>query len=135
MTNNFPKEFKSKLPSSHSNAPYSDYVNAKGSDKSAHFHFERETDGSFLGYATERPIWNVKHTVDGFNYEVVGCVTAFDGDEVRCTFRLPEQFNPFGEDENVQEFTASGSHPFEAFENAVGQFVVFSINADRGGVL
>ena len=36
---------------------------------SAHFHFERETDGSFLGYATERPIWNVKYTVDGFNYE------------------------------------------------------------------
>tara|TARA_E500000178_G_C16761293_1_gene634908 strand:+ start:290 stop:676 length:387 start_codon:yes stop_codon:yes gene_type:complete len=123
MTINYPEEFKSKLTSSHSDAPYSDYVNAKGTDKSSYFHFERETDGSFLGYATERPIWNVRHTLNGYDYKVVGCVTAFDNDEVRCTFHLPNEFDPYGEDKDFVAYTASGSHPFEAFENAIEKYV------------
>ena len=120
----YSKEFKTKLAIT-STARYGDYVNVKGSDKSAHFMFMRE-ENSFLDYHTDRPIWNVKHTLDGGNYEVVGCVTAFDGDEVRCTFRLPDQFNPYGEqdEEDFQEYTSSGSHPFEAFENAIEKYLI-----------
>ena len=123
----YSKEFKTQLTLLTSNAPYGEYVNAKGSDKSSQFHFEREIDPkSFYGYATEIPIWNVRYTVDGFNYKVVGCVTAFDNDEVRCTFRLPDQFNPYGEqdEEDFVEYTASGSHPFEAFENAIEKYLI-----------
>ena len=122
----FPVEFKSKL-SNTSTSAWGDYVNAMGSDKSSHFHFERELDGErlFNGYVTERPIWNVRYTHDGANYEVIGCVTAFDNDEIRCTFRLPDEFDPYGEqdDEDFVEYTASGSHPFEAFENAIAKYV------------
>ena len=123
----FPVEFKSKLPNT-STSSWGDYVNAMGSNKSSHFHFERErsiNNGLFGHYAKERPIWNVRYTHDGANYEVVGCVTAFDGDEIRCTFKLPDVFNPYGEqdDEDFVEYTASGSHPFEAFENAIAKYV------------
>ena len=122
----FPEEFKSKLFSfQQSNAAWGDYVNSKGSDKSAHFLFERDVDSKSGDYATDRPIWNVKHSLNGYDYEVCGCVTAFDGDEVRCTFKLPDQFNPFGEqyEEELVEYTASGSHPFEAFENALSKYL------------
>ena len=75
-----------------------------------YFNYERnETLGTNGYYATERPIWNVKY-FDGYTYETIGCVTAFDGDEVRCTFKYLDV-----------EYTASGSHPFEAFENAVSK--------------
>ena len=120
----FPEEFKSQLYTL-STAAWGDYVNSKGSDKSAHFLFERERDGdnSFLDYATDRPIWNVKHSLNGYDYEVVGCVTAFDNDEIRCTFHLPNEFDPYGEDKDFVEYTASGSHPFEAFENALSKYL------------
>ena len=114
----FPNEFKSVLPSSQqANVAWGDYVNNKQSEVDVHFQFERETDR--LGYATERPIWEVKY-FDGYDYTVIGCVTAFDGDEVRCTFEDPKADKLYA-DQPVEKFTASGSHPFEAFENAVAK--------------
>tara|TARA_A100001011_G_C14310213_1_gene845194 strand:+ start:3311 stop:3697 length:387 start_codon:yes stop_codon:yes gene_type:complete len=119
----YPKEFKTKLRGTPA-VRWGNYVNVKGSDKSSYFLFEREGTGAF-DYHTERPIWNVKHTHNGYDYEVVGCVTAFDGDEVRCTFNLPDIFNPSGEqdEDDYKEYTASGSHPFEAFENAIQKYL------------
>ena len=114
----FPNEFKSVLPSfEQANVAWGDYVNNKQSEVDVHFQFERETDR--LGYATERPIWEVKY-FDGYDYTVIGCVTAFDGDEVRCTFEDPKADKLYA-DQPVEKFTASGSHPFEAFENAVAK--------------
>ena len=118
----FPEEFKSQLYTL-STAAWGDYVNSKGSDKSAHFLFERDVDSKSGDYATDRPIWNVKHSLNGYDYEVVGCVTAFDNDEIRCTFHLPNEFDPYGEDKDFVEYTASGSHPFEAFENALSKYL------------
>ena len=122
----FPEEFKSKLFSfQQSNAAWGNYVNARGSENSPYFHFERDCDSKSGDYATDRPIWNVRHSLNGYDYKVVGCVTAFDNDEIRCTFRLPNEFDPYGEqdDEDFVEYTSSGSHPFEAFENAVGKYL------------
>ena len=117
----YPKEFKTKLRGTPT-VRWGNYVNVKGSDKSPYFLFEREGSGAF-DYHTERPIWNVKHTHNGYDYEVVGCVTAFDGDEVRCTFSLPD--NPYGEQDKdaLIEYSASGLHPFEAFENAIQNYL------------
>ena len=112
----YPTEFKSVLPSfEQANVAWGDYVNNRQSEVDMHFQFERdfernETLGTNGYYATERPIWNVKY-FDGYTYETIGCVTAFDGDEVRCTFKYLDV-----------EYTASGSHPFEAFENAVTEY-------------
>ena len=56
----YPTEFKSVLPSfDQANVAWGDYVNNKQSEVDVHFQFERETDR--LGYATERPIWEVKY--------------------------------------------------------------------------
>ena len=121
----FPEEFKSQLFSfQQSNVAWGNYVNARGSENSPYFHFERDVDSKSGDYATDRPIWNVKY-FDGYDYTVIGCVTAFDDDEVRCTFRVPHEFqNSAICDETVPDFTASGSHPFEAFENAVKEYLV-----------
>ena len=116
----YPTEFKSVLPSfNQANVAWGDYVNNKQSEVDVHFQFERETDR--LGYATERPIWEVKY-FDGYDYTVIGCVTAFDGDEVRCTFEDPNADKLYADEPVEEKFTASGSHPFEAFENAVTKY-------------
>ena len=127
----YPTEFKSVLPShEQANVAWGDYVNNKQSEVDVHFQFERdyernETLGTNGYYATERPIWNVKY-FDGYDFYIIGCVTAFDGDEVRCTFEDPSELyrrNSVDDYQTVEEkFTASGSHPFEAFENAVTKY-------------
>ena len=47
----FPEEFKSKLFSfQQSNAAWGDYVNARGSENSPYFHFERDCDSNSGDY-------------------------------------------------------------------------------------
>ena len=112
----YPAEFKSVLPSfEQANVAWGDYVNNRQSEVDVHFQFERdyernETLGTNGYYATERPIWNVKY-FDGYSFKTVGCVTAFDDDEVSCSFVWCGV-----------RYHAKGSHPFEAFENAVTKY-------------
>ena len=123
----YPTEFKSVLPShEQANVAWGDYVNNKQSEIDVHFQFERdyernETLGTNGYYATEKPIWNVKY-FDGYDFKVIGCVTAFDDDEVRCTFEDPNADKLYADEPVEEKFTASGSHPFEAFENAVSKY-------------
>jgi hypothetical protein len=60
------------------------------------------------GWDTDTPIWNIKYTEDGYNYETVGCVTAFPLDGVNASVKWD------GED-----YTISSDDPYKAFVDIV----------------
>jgi len=83
---------------------YNRYVNAKGSDVSSRFHFERVKDaGGEWNY--NAPCWDIRYTTNGSDYTYVGCVTAFPNDGVQATIKGCD--------------TVKGSDPFAVFEAAV----------------
>jgi len=93
------------------------YVNIKGSEVSPKFKFERTADGASGEWATHFPVWDIKYTWNGYDYESVGVVTAFTGDGVKATIEGYE--------------TVSGTDPFTVFEEAVKEAKDFDIEDFR----
>src|SRR5210317_654876 len=91
---------------------YNSYVNKKGHPTNIQFNFERILTNNrsvhIYGWDTDTPIWNIKFTEDGYNYEVVGCVTAFPLDGVNASIKW-----------NDEDYTISSDDPFKAFVDIV----------------
>ena len=91
---------------------YNRYVNKKGHPTNIQFNFERILSKNRTlhpyGWDTDIPIWNIKYTEDGYNYECVGCVTAFPLDGVNASITW-----------NDDRYTISSDDPYKAFVEIV----------------
>jgi hypothetical protein len=88
---------------------YNDYVNKVGHPTNSHYSFERvpsnNTSLHMYGWNTNVPAWDIKYTSDGFNYECVGCVTAFPMDAVQASIKTSCD----------TDLTVANDDPYKAF--------------------
>ena len=91
---------------------YNSYVNKKDHPTNIHYSFERILSNKrtlhIYGWDTDTPIWNINYTEDGYNYETVGCVTAFPLDGVNASIKW-----------NDEDYTISSDDPYKAFVDIV----------------
>ena len=90
---------------------YRDYVNKAPHPTNISFNFERiESKKHMFGWNTDVPAWNIKFTLDGYNYQDVGVITVFE-DGVKGSL----------DDTTNSLMNVSGNDPFELFVELVNK--------------